>query len=82
MKDKFPQLPPGTTPSDIDDHFGAPDPDHLRVIGDVTIAVDAIVPADATDREKREALREAFENGDYVQFLEAEVHEEEAEHGR
>jgi hypothetical protein len=26
FKDRFPRLPPGVTPSDIDRHFGPPDP--------------------------------------------------------
>jgi hypothetical protein len=77
FKDPFPRLPPGVTPSDIDKHFGGPDmPEKIEVLGDVTVAVDAEVPAGATSNEKREALRTAFEDGNWVDFIEAEVHDE------
>lgn len=55
MKDRYPSLPPGTTPGDIDKHFGEPDVDE-SVVG-MTIAIG--VEASGYDRDS--TVRDAVE---------------------
>jgi len=64
----YDNLPPGVTPSDIDDHFGG-DPDNAFV----TVAVTVDVPARGYNDEQirsdaRETVQDALRdfNGDYI----------------
>lgn len=56
FKDRHPSLPPGTTPGDIDDHFGEPDYDESVVEMTIAVGVKAAgydrssTVQDATDR--------------------------------
>lgn len=70
-------LPPGVTPADIDHRFGPPRDDEVIVYGTVEIAVSAAALSRSTSREKRELLREAAENGDWEQIIEAHIEHEE-----
>jgi hypothetical protein len=47
MKDKFPKLPPGVTPSDIDDQFGG-EPFEEYLVG-ATLSVDLIARGQNSD---------------------------------
>jgi len=77
MDDKYPSLPPGVTPSDIDEHFGGPEPREHRV--GVTIGVDVTVRARNEDEidervtEQLETLAEA--NPTTIDFVGWEIEE-------
>lgn len=70
-------LPDDVSHADIDDAFGAPDDEEVVVMGTVQVAVDAEAFRSDSDREKRQALMDAAEDGDIVDVLDATVEDEE-----
>lgn len=79
MKDRFPRLPPGVTPSDIDEHFGAPDYNEYGV--DVTLTISLLSRgksvADAkhdTERQMEEFAEETEKDIDFIGWEIEDVH--------
>lgn len=70
-------LPDDVSHADIDDAFGGPDDEEVVVMGTVQVAVDAEAFRSDSDREKRQALMDAAEDGDIVDVLDATVEDEE-----
>ena len=66
-------LPPGTTPADVDERMRPPD--RCQIVGDVTVgfAVEAPYSHDEADLEK--ALLAALDRGDWEDVLQVEIRE-------
>lgn len=69
-------LPPDVTPGDVDEAFGPPRKE--RVMGEVTVHVEATVPEHLDGTEREEALIDAYLDGDDGSILNASVEETEA----
>lgn len=67
-------LPPGVTPSDIDKHFGGPDPDEYVVAGMVGFSVKVLArnEPDAEDSAV-ERLKTIAEQHDGVELIDPEI---------
>lgn len=70
-------LPDDVLPGDIDDKYG--EPDHVWLHGTVEVAVSVEVPAYLDSHERTQRMRDAVENGEFVEIVDAEIGE--IEHG-
>jgi hypothetical protein len=56
MKDRFPSLPPGVTPADIDDHFGVNEDNGRIYYTETTVGVSVELPDSATEQDVTDAI--------------------------
>jgi len=66
-------LPPGTTPADIDKHFGG---EEVVLTADVSVSVRATAFESDSEDRKEEKLLEAVENGDWDEINEVYILDE------
>lgn len=77
MKDRFPSLPPGTTPKDIDDHFGVQEYTDYIYYTNATVTVSVALPRDASEQDVKDRVIERLNDKPPDDVIEVEIAESE-----
>ena len=72
-------LPPGTTPADVDERMGPPD--QAQIVGDVTVGFAVEAPYSHNEADLEKALLAALERGDWEDVMEVQIRDVLEVHG-